>query len=221
MAPPAEALAILDITPEDQTHTIERAHRALQRRYMPNEMTPPAAAPRYRNIESAYATLQRTGPPSLEQTESQLPRRPSRLTAPAFIHAGIGCAGHSRALVEADIAADANDCKIKAVDDPVTATSGLRFGICWLWTNFLEPFLQWMVMMMFIDLLGYYALGPDSPHTSRMTKRAMRSVSGLVRGVSEQTLKLPGSSTVPLDEAFESQGASKTSPAAPVPEELF
>lgn len=82
-----EAFRTLGLDGPTKKHTVERAHRALSRRYLPNAATPPAAAPRYRRAQGAFIVLEKSDFPS---TDFSYSRRASRDNAPAFTNAGIG-----------------------------------------------------------------------------------------------------------------------------------
>lgn len=96
MLPSAAAYSALELASSAQEeHTVRRAHRALTRRHVPNELTPPAAAPRYRRIQYAYRSLKDAGFPDHEESSTSGACLGSdilvseKLTAPAFIHAGL------------------------------------------------------------------------------------------------------------------------------------
>lgn len=91
----AAALKTLELSepPVCEKQKIERAHRALKRRYLPNEVTPPAAAPYFRRIEKAYSVLETS---HVANTDTRKVRGDSsepidkRFTALAFFNSGFG-----------------------------------------------------------------------------------------------------------------------------------
>lgn len=144
-----DALSALEVTPPCGRQQVQRAHRALSRRYRPNEDTPPAAAPRYRRMRKAYRAINEDTP--LYGTSLNAARRPSRITAPAFIDAGI--ISPRPELARKNTAPRQNEDDEEPTEDfsflPVVVAGGARVVYTWF-----EPLRHLMWSSVFRAILG-------------------------------------------------------------------